>query len=134
MNSLAGIITEIRSDEHFSIVEIDANGNTFKSVIIETPETAPFLKTGSSIKIMFKETEVTVAKNFSGQISLQNKMPCLIKGIVKGKLLSKLILNFNNKKIVSIITTGSVDRLNLKENDEVLALVKTNEITLAPYE
>lgn len=132
MNSLKGIIRSIKSDEHFSIVEIDSNGNIFKSVIIETADSAPFLKTGSVIKIMFKETEVSIAKNFSGMISMQNKMPCTIKEIIKGKLLSKLILEFNNEKIVSIITSGAVEQLNLSENEEVLALVKTNEITLAP--
>ncbi len=92
MNSLKGIIKSIKSDEHFSIVEIDSNGNTFKSIIIETADSAPFLKKGSDIKIMFKETEVSIAKNFSGMISMQNKMHCIIKEITKGKLLSKLIL------------------------------------------
>jgi molybdopterin-binding protein len=134
MNSLKGIIKSIKSDEHFSIIEIDSNGNTFKSIIIETADSAPFLKKGSDIKIMFKETEVSIAKNFSGMISMQNKMHCIIKEITKGKLLSKLILDFNDEKIVSIITSGAVEQLNLQVNDNVTALVKTNEVTLAPYE
>lgn len=134
MNSLKGNIVAVKSDEHFSIVEAVVKETTFKSIIIETPATASFLKTGSPVKIMFKETEVSIAKNFSGMISLQNKMPCSIADISRGKLLSRLLLDFNGIKIVSIITTGAVDQLNLVNGENVLALVKTNEITLAPDE
>lgn len=132
MNNLLGEIVAIKSDEHFSIVEMSVDGTVFKSIIIETPDTVPFLRTGNQINIMFKESEVSIAKDFKGRISLQNKIPCSIKGIEKGKLLSKIILDFNTKKIVSIITTGAVEQLQLKENDTVLALVKTNEVILAP--
>ncbi|MGA9291286.1 MAG: TOBE domain-containing protein [Ignavibacteriaceae bacterium] len=134
MNNLIGEISNIKSDEHFSIVEMIIDGNVFKSIIIETPETVPFLKTGNKINILFKESEVSIAKDLKGRISLQNKIPCIIKGIEKGKLLSKIILDFNSKKIVSVITTGAVEQLELKENDDVLALVKTNEVILAPYD
>jgi molybdate transport system regulatory protein len=134
MNNLVGEISNIKSDEHFSIVEMIVDENIFKSIIIETPETVPFLKTGNKINIMFKESEVSIAKDLKGRISLQNKIPCIIKGIEKGKLLSKIILDFNSKKIVSVITTGAVEQLELKENDDVLALVKTNEVILAPYD
>ena len=134
MNSLVGEISNIKSDEHFSIVEMMVDENIFKSIIIETPETVPFLKTGNKINILFKESEVSIAKELKGMLSLQNKIPCIIKEIEKGKLLSKIILDFNSKKIVSVITTGAVEQLELKENDNVLALVKTNEVILAPYD
>ena len=134
MNTLIGEISNIKSDEHFSIVEMIVDANIFKSIIIETPETVPFLKTGNKINIMFKESEVSIGKELKGRISLQNKIPCIIIGIEKGKLLSKIILDFNSKKIVSVITTGAVEQLELKENDSVLALVKTNEVILAPYD
>ena len=134
MNNLVGEISNIKSDEHFSIVEMNVDGTIFKSIIIETPDTVPFLKAGNRISIMFKESEVSIAKDLKGRISLQNKIPCIIKGIEKGILLSKIILDFNKKKIVSVITTGAVEQLDLKENDNVLALVKTNEVILAPYD
>jgi molybdate transport system regulatory protein len=132
MNSLIGEIIGIKSDEHFSIVEMSVEGNIFKSIIIETPDTVPFLKTGNRINIMFKESEVSIAKDLKGRISLQNKIPCTIQEIDKGRLLSKVIVDFNKKKIVSVITTGAVEQLELKVSDNVVALVKTNEVILAP--
>ena len=132
MNSLTGNIVNVKSDEHFSIVEMDVDGIILKSIIIETAVTVPFLKTGSPVNIMFKETEVSIAKNLSGKISFQNKLPCSINGIDKGKLLSKISLDCKGNKIISIITTGAVEQLELKQNDEVLALIKTNEVIIAP--
>ena len=132
MNRLSGKIKFIKSDEYFSIVEIDVNGVILNSIIIETPETVSFLKIGSPMNIMFKESEVSIAKNLSGKISLQNKIPCFVKKIERGKLLSKIFLDCKGSTINSIITTTAVEQLELKINDEVLAMVKTNEVMLAP--
>lgn len=132
MNKLSGKIVSINNNEHISIVEVDVEGDIFKSIIIETPASVPFLKVGAQIKIMFKETEVIIAKNFSGFISVQNQVRCKINGIQKGKFLSKIELNFKDRNIYSVITSDSVERLDLKLNEKVYALIKTNEIMIAP--
>jgi molybdopterin-binding protein len=132
MNKLAGKIYSIKSDEHLSILEMDVNGDILKTIIIETESTVGFLKKGTPINLMFKETEVSIAKDFSGKISLQNKMKCIIREIKKGLLLSSLILDYKGDQISSIITSAAVEQLSLKIGDEVTALVKTNEIIIAP--
>jgi len=132
MNKLTGVITKVDCDDHLSIVEVDVHGQRMKSIVIETPESAPFLKTGSEIEVIFKETEVSIAKDFSGGISLQNKMGCRIKSIQQGKLLSRILLDFKGFEVISIITSAAVHQLELKADDQVTALVKTNEIMIAP--
>ncbi|HED06768.1 MAG TPA: tobe domain protein [Ignavibacteria bacterium] len=132
MNVLIGKIEKVNSNDYMSIIEMSANNELLKTIVIETPSTAPFLKTGNKIKIMFKETEVSLAKNFSGGISLQNKLKCNIKEIKKGKLLSNILLDFKGIEITSIITSSAVDQLKLKTNDTVTALIKTNEIIISP--
>ncbi len=132
MNKLDGKITSIKSDDHMSIVEMDVSGNHFKTIIIETPGTAGFLYEGSPVKIMFKETEVSIAKNFSGLISLQNKLNGNIKEIETGKLLSKITLDCKGDQIISVITAAAAGQMELRKGDSVLALVKTNEIIIAP--
>lgn len=132
MNVLIGKIEKVNSNDFMSIIEMSANNELFKTIVIETPSTAPFLKTGNEIKIMFKETEVSIAKNLSGGISLQNKMKCNIKEIKKGKLLSNILLDFKGIEISSIITSSAVDQLKLEINNKVTALIKTNEIIISP--
>ncbi len=132
MNVLIGKIEKVNSNDYMSIIEMSVNNELLKTIVIETPSTAPFLKTGNRIKIMFKETEVSIAKDFSGGISLQNKIKCNIKEIKKGKLLSYILLDFNGIEISSVITSTAVDQLKLKINNTVTALIKTNEIIISP--
>lgn len=132
MNKLKGIISQVVSDEHMSIVEMKVNEVTLKTIVIETPDTASFLQAGNEINILFKETEVSIATDYSGKISLQNKMNCQIRAINKGRLLSTISLDFKGTDISSVITSAAVEQLNLKVNDEVTALVKTNEIIISP--
>ena len=130
MNKLLGKITNIESSEHISIVDIDVEGDLFSSVIIETPETADYLKIGNEVFMLFKETEVSIGKALSGNLSLRNRLTSKIKTIEKGKVLTKIVLDYKGKDIVSVITTRSTNKLDLKVGDEVQGLVKANEVTI----
>ena len=130
MNKLTGTIVGIESSQHMSMVDIDVDGHIFSSVVLETPQTAEYLKEGTKVTLLFKETEVSIAKNLSGQISLRNRFKAVIKGIERSPILTKVILNYQQGEIISIISTRSADRLELKPGDEVEWLVKTNEVSL----
>lgn len=132
MNQLKGFISRISSDDHMSIVEMNVLDEILKTIIIETTDTVPFLQIGNEMNILFKETEVSIAKNLTGKLSLQNKMPCRIKAIKKGRLLSSLLLDFKGMEISSVITSAAVEQLDLRVDDNITALVKTNEIIISP--
>ncbi len=131
MNKLVGKINSIHTSGNLSIAEILVNLDILKAVLIETPESAPFLKKGETINVIFKETEVSIAKNFSGKISLQNRLNCRIVSIENGELLSKVILDYKGDKLISIITQFAVKDMELNPGDEVAALIKTNEVILS---
>lgn len=130
MNKLLGKIMNIESSEHISIVDIDVEGDLFSSVIIETPETADYLKIGNEVFMLFKETEVSIGKALSGNLSLRNRLKSKIKTIEKGTVLTKITLDYKGKDIISVITTRSTNKLDLKVGDEVQGLVKANEVII----
>ena len=130
MNKLTGTIVGIESSLHMSMVDIDVDADIFSSVVLETPDTAEYLKEGTKVTLLFKETEVAIAKNLSGQISLRNRFKAVIKDIERSPILAKVILNYKHGEIISIISTRSTDRLELRPGDEVEWLVKTNEVSL----
>lgn len=132
MNCLDGQIINLVSDNNMTIIDLNVSGSSLKTIIIETPDSASFLKIGNHLNIMFKETEVNLAKDFTGKISLQNRLNCSVKNINKGKLLSQINLNFHSNDISAIITTCDAESLELKENDTVIALIKSTEIMVAP--
>lgn len=130
MNKLLARIVDVQSADHISLVSLEANGGTFNCVVIETPETASYLTLGTEVFMLFKETEVSIAKKFSGEISLRNQFPCRIKKISRGAILSALMLDFAGQEIGSVITSRSADRLRLAVGDKVLGLIKANEVSI----
>jgi len=130
MNKLPGVITNIQQSGAILLVDADVNGQVFSALLIESASQPEWLKVGNTVDLVFKETEVSLAKNLSGQISLRNRMKCVVQEIVRGDLLCKIKMSFQNNTIYSAITTRSVDAFHLAVGDEVEALVKANEVSL----
>ncbi|MHB1146171.1 MAG: TOBE domain-containing protein [Lutibacter sp.] len=132
MNILTGNITSIQGSESLSLVKIAVGNTIFTSIIIDTPESETYFKIGNTVKVYFKETEVIIAKNEPLNISIQNKILCKIGSMSQGEILTELHLSFGEFMIKSLITSNASKILNLKNGDTVLALIKTNEISLSP--
>jgi len=130
MNRLPGVIAAIESNDLLSLVDVTVGGDTFTALLLETPATAPYLAVGKPVSVLFKETEVSLAKNLTGQISLRNRIKGTVRHIRRGEILSEVALDCHGQTLTSIITTRAVARLELAEGDEVEALVKANEVTL----
>jgi len=131
MNVLNGKITAIKTKGSLSLVQINVSDIFLNTIIIETPKTASYLKKGTPIKVVFKETEVIIAKGTTNNLSLQNKVLGSIFEIEKGDFLSKITIDSEVGKIVVIITTEAVEELQLNINDEVTAMMQTTEIMLS---
>lgn len=134
MNTLEGKISNIKTEGSLSLVKVMVQNCPITSIVIDTTESAAYLRIENAVKIVFKETEVVLAKAFSGTISLQNKLDCSVHSFEKGNLLCKVILDFQNTKIVSVITRNAFDQLKIREGDLVQAMIKTNEISLATHD
>jgi molybdopterin-binding protein len=130
MNILPGAIQNIQTHGNLTLVKVNVSGLVFTTIIIETPETVSYLKEGAKIKVMFKETEVIIGRN-EPVISLQNRIPAIITDINQGRLLSQITLQYLDHSIGSIITSSAVRQLQLSTGDEVVAMIKTNEIMLS---
>ena len=130
MNRLSGIISKIQHSGAILLVDVDVDGQNFSAMLIESATRPEWLQEGNSIDLVFKETEVSLAKNLSGMISMRNRMKCTVTHVERGELLSKISMQFLKYAITSAITTRSVDSLDLKVGDEVEALVKANEVSL----
>ncbi len=130
MNTLQGQISNIQVNGSLALVSTRINPIDFTAIVIETPETADYLKIGNTIHVLFKETEVVIATETSKNISLQNQIPGTVTQLKKGTLLSRLTIDTMVGDIVSVITTNAIDQLNITEGTKVTAMIKTNEILL----
>ncbi len=130
MNRLQGTIVAIDSNHYMSLVDVMVGGDIFVATLLETPASADYLKVGMLVHVLFKETEVALARDLVGQISMRNRFKVKVLDIQHGEILSALTLNYAGKLITSIITTRAVQRLQIVAGDELEALVKANEVAL----
>ncbi|HJV84349.1 MAG TPA: TOBE domain-containing protein [Noviherbaspirillum sp.] len=132
MNRLPAVISAVDAHGSIAVVEAAVGDYRFTATMIGAGDEVAAWKPGMAVALLFKETEVSLAKNLSGLISMRNRIPCVVTGIERGKLLSKVALNFHGHAIESVITTRSSHALSLTVGDEVEGLVKANEMTLVP--
>ena len=132
MNQMLAIIERLQTYGEMSLLQLKLGGVRFKAVLIDTPDSAPYLVEGLPVRILFKETEVMLGCPPLGRISVQNRLTGEVEDIRKGEIWSRVKLQTAAGPVVAIITTTGVEQLDLKVGDTAVALIKTNEIMLSP--
>jgi len=131
MNKLQGRISVVRSIEHMSQVEVDIAGARFTTVILETAETLSYLKVGSPVKIIFKETEVILSSRSLASTTLSNQIPGVIKGMEVGELLTRIEVESMAGKVNAVVTSHSLRSMKIDLGETVYLYVNPNELMLA---
>jgi molybdopterin-binding protein len=62
--------------------------------------------------------------------SIRNRLPGTIEKIISDNVVSEVVIRTAAGTVASIITTGSVKRMNLKEGDTVFAIIKATEVSI----
>jgi len=62
--------------------------------------------------------------------TIQNRLPGTIERMASGKIVSELVIRTVAGELTSIISTRSIERLNLEEGDRVFALFKATEVSV----
>ncbi len=63
-------------------------------------------------------------------VSIRNRLAGTIEKIVSDKVVSEVVVRTAAGTVTSIITTGSVERMNLKQGDNVFAIIKATEVSI----
>ena len=61
-------------------------------------------------------------------ISARNQLKGIVKEIKTGPVSTEVVIDVNGAEVVSSITTGSAESLNLSIGDEVIAIIKASSI------
>ena len=62
--------------------------------------------------------------------SIRNRLRGTTEKIVSDKVVSEVVIRTKAGDVTSIITTGSVKRMNLKEGDTAFAIIKATEVSV----
>lgn len=64
------------------------------------------------------------------QLSARNQLKATVKSVKIGAIMAEVVLDVGGNELVSAITKGSVERLQLKAGDQVTAIVKSTEVMI----
>ena len=62
--------------------------------------------------------------------SIRNRLAGTIEKIVSDKVVSEVVVRTAAGTVTSFITTGSVERMNPKQGDNVFAIIKATEVSI----
>ena len=127
MSQLIATIKKISTVDNLNIVEFDFHGNILKMMSLDLGKE---VQLGKKVILSVKATNVSLAKNLSGDLSFSNKIVAIIENVENGILLSSITLKINNTYIESIITADSSKRMQLRENDTVTVLIKASNLSI----
>ncbi len=127
MSKLIATIKKINSIDNLNIVEFDFLENKLKMMSLGLN---PNIQIGKKVKLSIKPTNISIAKDFIGEISLSNQLVATIQNIENGELLSSISLKVGDFLLESIITVDSSKRMNLQIGDEVKILIKASNLSI----
>ncbi len=70
----------------------------------------------------------TFREDLGLHLSARNRIPAKVTEVEKGDIASRVKLSIEAAMLSSLITTEAVEKLNIKEGDEVFAVIKSTEV------
>jgi molybdopterin-binding protein len=129
MSNIQAKVTEIQGYQNLHIVKFDFYKHT---LIMMSLELDPSIKIGTKVELSIKSTAISIAKGKTDMLSHSNQINATIKHIDSATLLSNITLSLcNSITVESIITKDAQKRLNLKIDEDVVLLIKANDISIA---
>ncbi len=127
MSNLIGTVSQIQSIDNLTIVTFSISNISLQMISLELNSS---IKVNTKVKLSIKPTSISLIKHTNDLNISSNYIATTIKDITIGKILSSVMLNFNNALIESIVTTNSLNRLNLKKEDDIIALINQADISI----
>ncbi len=127
MSQLVATIKKIQSVDNLNIVEFEFDGLTLKMMSLDLNDN---VEIGKKVKLSVKPSNISIAKNLIGEISLSNQIVATIQSLENGQLLTSVILKINDTILESIITVDSSKRMNLQIGEVVTILIKASNLSI----
>lgn len=130
MNRLNGQISSVVTVGTVSRVGIEAGGATLSAVVLETPDTAPWLRMGGTIVCLFKETEVGLARALTTPVTFGNRLEAIVESVEAGELFARVRLRYPGGEFAALVGAEEAGTMDIREGETLTALIHPGEITL----
>jgi len=128
MSQIKATITQINTVDNLNIVTFDFHGTMLKMMSLDLMSG---VEVGKKVMLAVKPTHIAIAKEFTGILSYSNQIKTVVQSCEEGILLTSVKLLAADVLLESIITSQSASIMGLKAGDEVSAIIKASEVSIA---
>jgi len=128
MSHIIAQVQEIQSVQNLNILKLTCKDTPLKMMSLDLNDT---ITKGSQVILTCKPTAIAIGKDTQGLLSYSNQLHVNIISLEVGQLLCALKLQFKEFVLESIITTDSQKRMQLQAGDEVIAFIKSSDLSIA---
>ncbi|WP_328447113.1 TOBE domain-containing protein [Streptomyces sp. NBC_00386] len=131
-NQLPGTVTSVTPGEVMATVKVrlDAGQEITAAVTLEAVQELG-LTPGSAVRALIKSTEVSLATGPVDGLSIRNQLPGTVTDVASGGAMARVKVRVAGGELTSAITGDAVSDLGLTAGSEVVALIKSTEVSLA---
>lgn len=130
-NNLPSIITGINKGQLNAHITLDWRLKPLSVIITSSSVEEMQLAIGDAVDVIFKASDVIVAKDLSGQISARNRMRGTVSDVREGFPLALVTIDTGEDKVSAELTLSSLKDMNIKIGDELEVVIKSSELILA---
>lgn len=128
MNNIIASVNKIQSVDNLNVITLTCKDTKLKMMSLDLNDT---IQKDVQVMLTCKPTSIAIGKEIQGKLSYSNQLHVKIISLEVGMLLCTLQLQFGEFILESIITADSQKRMRLQINDEVTALIKSSDLSIA---
>ncbi|MFD7985342.1 molybdopterin-binding protein [Kitasatospora indigofera] len=131
-NQIPGTVTSVTRGEAMATVRARLTGGQEITAAITLEAVRELgLAEGSAVRTLIKSTEVALATGPVEGISIRNQLAGTVSDIATGGAMAAVKVTVGGGELTAAITKDAVEDLGLAVGSQVVALVKSTEVSLA---
>lgn len=132
-NRLSATIKGIKKGSLNAQIVLEWHGIPLSGIITSASAEEMRLTEGETVEVLFKASDVIIARGLAGRLSARNIFEGTITEIRRGFPLAMVTLDCHGCTLSAELTVSSVDDMELQPGDEVKAVIKSSELILAKH-
>jgi molybdate transport system regulatory protein len=131
-NQLPGTVTSVTPGEVMATVKVRLDGGQEITAAVTQEAVQDLgLTTGSTVRALVKSTEVSLATGPVDGVSIRNQLPGTVTEVTTGGAMARVKVEVAGGELTSAITKDAALELGLAAGSQVVALVKSTEVSLS---
>lgn len=131
-NQLPGTVTSVTEGDAVAVVRTNlTGGQDITSVVTLDAVKELGIAEGTRVQVLVKSTEVALATDRVGGISIRNQIIGRVEGVTTGGAMAIVRIETDGGRLTAAVTKEAAEDLGLFAGSTVVALIKSTEVSLA---